>query len=86
MKGALMLVRDLPEWENEHLYFLDIKLVNSDIHLQFEAKLSHKEESHYGFIFLSEEIDTFAHLRRLLELNLGDSEIIDRELGAWMKG
>jgi hypothetical protein len=86
MKGALMLVRDMPEWKMEHLCFLDIKLVSSDIHLQFEAKLSHQEESHYGFVFLSEEIDTFAHLRRLLELNLGDSEIIDRELGDWMKG
>lgn len=81
-----MLVRDMPEWEMEHLCFLDIKLVNSDIHLQFEAKLSHQKENHYGFVFLSEEIDTFVHLRRLLELNLGDSEVIDRELGDWMKG
>ena len=85
MKGALMLVRDFPQWEMGHICHLDIKLVGSDIHLQFEAELAHHEDSHYGFIFLSEEIDTFTHLRRLLELNLGDSQIIDHELSDWMK-
>ena len=49
------------------------------------AKLAHQEENHYGFVFQSEDLDTFAHLRRLLELNLGDSEIVDHELTDWMK-
>ncbi len=85
MRGALLLVRDMPEWEMGHTCFLDAKLVNSDIHMQFEARLVHREEGHYGFVFLSEDIDTFSHLRRLLELNLGDAEIVDRELSDWMK-
>ena len=85
MKGALMLVRDMPNWQMGHTCFLDIKLVNSDIHLQFEAELAHCEEQHYGFIFRSEDLDTFSHLRRLLELNLGDAEIVDHELSHWMK-
>ncbi len=85
MKGALMLVRDMPDWEMGRIYYLDIKLVNSDIHLQFEARLAHQEGDHYGFVFQSEDLDTFAHLRRLLELNLGDSEIVDHELSDWLK-
>ena len=55
MKGALMLVRDMPDWEMGHICYLDIKLVNSDIHLQFEARLAHREENHYGFVFQSED-------------------------------
>lgn len=86
MKGALLLVRDLADWEMGHTCFLDIKLEGGDIHLQFEARLAHREESHYGFIFLSEDLETFTHLRRLLELNVGDPEIIDQELADWMKG
>jgi len=86
MKGALVLMRDTPDWPTDHIAFLDIKLVNSDIHLQFEAKLAHREGTHYGFIFLSEDLETFTHLRRLLELNLGDAEIVEHELSDWMKG
>ena len=85
MKGALLLVRDVSGWEMGHTCFLDVKLENSDIHLQFEASLSHQEDNHYGFIFLSEELETFAHLRRLLELNIGDTDIVDRELADWIK-
>ena len=85
MKGALLLVRDAPEWKMGHICFLDIKLENGDIHLQFDAKLAHQEDNHYGFIFASEDLETFTHLRRLLELNLGDPDIVDRELADWMK-
>lgn len=86
MKGALFLIRDLCAVEMGQTCLLDIRLVNSDIHLQFEARLVHREGEHFGFVFISEDIDTFTHLRRLLELNLGDSELVDRELGAWIKG
>lgn len=85
MKGALLLLRDIPELEMEHVYFLDITLANSDIHLQFEASLAHRQENHYGFIFISEDLETFSHLRRLLELNIGDTDLVDRELADWMK-
>jgi len=80
MKGALMLVRDMADRNVGHTCYLDIKLVNSDIHLLFEAELAHKDDNHYGFVFHGEDIETFTHLRRLLELNLGDAEIIEREL------
>ena len=85
MKGALTLVRDTPDWAIGQTCFLDIKLVNSDIHLQFEGELAHQEETHYGFIFRSEDLDNFTHLRRLLELNLGDAEVVNNELSDWMK-
>jgi len=86
MKGALLLVRDLPTLEMGHTCYLDIKLENSDVHLHFESELVHLEENHFGFRFLTEDLDTFAHLRRLLELNIGDTEEVDRELSEWMKG
>lgn len=86
MKGALILVRDQPEWPLGRTCYLDIKLESGDVHLHFESEMVHKQENHYGFRFLTEDIDTFAHLRRLLELNIGDTDEVDRELAEWMKG
>ena len=86
MRGALLLLRDEADWPTGQICYLDIALANSEIHMQFEAELVHREETHYGFKFLSEDIETFTHLRRLLELNVGDAEVIDRELADWMKG
>ncbi len=64
---------------------IDIAFASCDIHLQFDAKLVHKEESHYGFRIESLEIDSLTHLRRLLELNYGDADEIDREFFHWLR-
>ncbi|PLX72336.1 MAG: PilZ domain-containing protein [Desulfuromonas sp.] len=80
MKGALLNIRDLPDGQLGHTCFIDIKLESSDIHLLFEAKLVHREGEHAGYVFQSENLETFTHLRRLLELNLGDDAIVNREL------
>ena len=52
----------------------------SEINLIFDAELVHFYENKLGFKFLSKDIDTMTHLRRLLELNSGDHEGITREL------
>jgi len=55
-------------------------LPSSDITLVFNVKLSHSENQNLGFEFVSEDLDTMTHLRRLLELNMGDDEKITEEL------
>lgn len=48
--------------------------------LHFTAELVHVFENTYGFQFLEHDVESFSHLRRLLELNTGDPESISSEL------
>ena len=63
---------------------IDIALANCDIHLQIDAKLVHREDNHYGFRIEALDIDSLTHLRRLLELNFGDADEINREFFHWL--
>jgi len=64
---------------------LFIHLLDSEITLKFEADIVYQQENRFGFKFISEDIATISHLRRLLELNIGSSEVIDREVSFWLK-
>lgn len=65
---------------------LSIPLPGSEIALDFEAELVHREENRLGFRFLHLDLATFTHLRALLALNSGDADGIRNELPAWLKG
>jgi len=45
-----------------------------------EAKISHTENNHWGLEWMNIEVDSFTHLRKLLELNTQDPDKIYREL------
>lgn len=59
---------------------LNICLPDTPIKLHFLAELIHREENHYGFKFISEDLETLTHLRKLIELNTGDVEATRSEL------
>ena len=59
---------------------LSFTLHGSEIKLAFKMELVHKQEEKLGFKFISEDIESITHLRRLLGLNLGDAEQITHEL------
>ncbi len=63
---------------------LHIYLPDSEISLNFTAEMIHKHDKFCGFLFLTEDVDTLVHLRRLLELNIGDAEKIDHEFAHWL--
>ena len=65
-------------------YNLCISLPGTPISLDFQAELVHSEESCYGFKFISENLETLTHLRKLIELNTGDAEATRSELSAWL--
>jgi hypothetical protein len=65
---------------------LILTLPDSEIVLEFDAELVHREENHLGFEFIHEDLQTLTHLRTLLELNTGDPEGIRSELLTWLKG
>jgi hypothetical protein len=59
---------------------LTVKLNDSEVQLDFEGEVVHVHGAMAGIRFIRVDIDTMIHLRRLLELNYGDSEEIRREL------
>ncbi|OEU76811.1 MAG: hypothetical protein BA864_07270 [Desulfuromonadales bacterium C00003093] len=64
---------------------LTITLPGSDLTMEFTGELIHQRGNFYGFIFISEDAVTMGHLRRLLELNLGNGNEVDQEFHHWLK-
>lgn len=60
---------------------------SADIHLDddalvsMELRLAHDEERQLGFKCEHIDLDSITHLRRFIELNLGDPQALERELG-----
>jgi hypothetical protein len=67
------------------IYRLSIHLSYA-IHIDMDAKLSHQHGSHAGFHCVSIDTDSVSQLRRLVELNLGDSTLLERDLQALLSG
>jgi hypothetical protein len=60
---------------------LDIRL-DGEVHIVMHGTSTHIEDNKVGVSCSSIDIDSITHLRRLLELNLGDPELLDRDLVA----
>ncbi|GAA0793854.1 PilZ domain-containing protein [Marinobacterium sediminicola] len=63
-----------------HLYLAN------DILIEIPATLKHAAPPQYGFVAEGIEIDSITHLRRLIELNLGDETLLERELEQLLEG
>lgn len=80
LKGALVLIPDNWESENQGEFKLSILLDNSDIEIDMDVILAHAEKDHLGFQCQHIDIDSITSLKRLIELNLGDEELLEREI------
>ena len=80
LKGALVRVDSNAGLSLGMACHLVIELANGDIALDFSAETAHLHEDCVGFRFTASDPDSFSHLRRLLELNTGDPERVEREL------
>ena len=84
LKGALIKMDRKIKLSLRKTGTVILKLPNSDIILEFEAKIVHKKDDFVGFRFEGADVDSITHLRRLLVLNTGDEEGIDREISFWL--
>jgi hypothetical protein len=85
LQGALVIGKEKIPLQKGTCCELLIHLPDSDITLQFETDIIYSQKNKFGFKFISEDINTARHLRRLLELNIGSSEKIDREINTWIR-
>jgi len=83
LKGALVDLRDKTQASPDagQEVRLDIRLDDS-VHITMQGPITHVEGNYIGVECNAIDIESITHLRRLVELNLGDSQILDRELAA----
>ena len=56
--------------------------LSDETHVIMEVRLAHEDAQHLGFECTHIGLDSISHLRRLVELNMGDEQLLERELGA----
>ncbi len=82
LKGALIrLPADTPI-EDGAICMLHVHLSGTDDQISMEARVAHVEGRYAGLLCITIDLDNVTHLRRLVELNLGDSALLERELSA----
>ena len=84
LKG--LLVERPYNWKgNKALPFeVDIRL-DQKTHIKMQARLTHEDQGQLGFVCKHIDLDSISHLRRFVELNLGDEQELERELGALLE-
>ncbi len=84
LKGALVVKPGGWRAAQGDTFTLDIELGDhGDIVIQMEgAAVAHSEKDSVGFECLDIDVNSISHLKRLMELNLGDADLIHRELHA----
>ena len=58
---------------------LKIRLDNGEISIRMDAVVVHHLADYYGLACREIDLDSVTHLRRLVELNLGDEALAERE-------
>lgn len=54
--------------------------LGGDIAINMITRLTHQQEGRAGFQCDHIDLESISHLRRLVELNLGDTDLLEREL------
>lgn len=82
LKGVLVSQPDSWGGALDDPFLIELKLENSETVIRMDVSVAHIEPSHIGFRCEHIDLDSITHLRRLVELNVGDTEILNRELNA----
>jgi hypothetical protein len=61
---------------------LEIGLGDTGTAIAMEVTVVHRESDYYGLACREIDLDSITHLRRLVELNVGDESVLNRELTA----
>ncbi len=82
LNGALLTVPDGWNASVGESVRLDMHIADSAVVIRMEAEVAHQGSEQVGFRCKRIDLDSIEHLRRLVELNLGDPARLHRELHA----
>jgi len=63
-------------------FMIEVNFAENAAHIRMETTVSHIEAKKIGLRCNYIDIDSASHLRRLVELNLGNEDVLNRELSA----
>jgi len=86
LKGALLAMtpEQLTQLDESQPLEVQIRL-SEDLEIDMHCRLAHRQKDRLGLACLSIDLDSIQHLRRLIELNLGDPAAMERELSELMR-
>lgn len=81
LKG--LLVRLPTEWDADPAQPFEARIrLSDDAEVRMEVEMTHGEGELVGMVCRHIDVESISHLRRLVELNLGDEALLERELAA----
>ncbi|MGO2131231.1 MAG: PilZ domain-containing protein [Pseudoalteromonas prydzensis] len=80
LNGALVSRNNEFNFAKNSSAILAFKLPQSDIIIAMTVTICHIEQQHIGLKCTHIDIDSITHLKRLIELNLADDDLLHREL------
>ncbi|MGY1954435.1 PilZ domain-containing protein [Pseudomonas pergaminensis] len=84
LKG--LLVQRPDDWRGDRAEPFDVDIrLDPQAHIKMQVKLAHDDHGQLGFECEHIDVESISHLRRLIELNLGDEEELHRELAALLE-
>ncbi|KAF2409806.1 PilZ domain-containing protein [Pseudomonas antarctica] len=84
LKG--LLVQRPDDWQGNRAesFGVDIRL-DPEARIKMQVRLAHDDHGQLGFVCEHIDLESISHLKRLIELNLGDEEELHRELAALLE-
>ncbi len=81
LKG-LLVIRPA-DWDADPASLFDVRVdLGADAKVEMEVELTRAQGDQLGFVCRHIDLDSISHLRRLVELNLGSEELLERDLTA----
>lgn len=80
LKGALIHRPDGFDANRGDTFRLDLMLDEDGSMIQMEVRVAHLQAEYVGFECLHIDLDSMSHLKRVFELNLGNPELLEREI------
>ncbi|WP_312246711.1 PilZ domain-containing protein [Stutzerimonas nitrititolerans] len=81
LKG--LLVRRPEQWDADATQPFEARVrLAVDAEVRMQVAMTHEAGELIGFVCQHIDLESASHLRRLVELNLGDEQLLDRELAA----
>jgi len=80
LKGALIAAPVGWKGERSDEFLLEVFLAGEEIKIDMNVSVAHVGDGRIGFHCEFIDIDSISHLHRLMELNMGDEQQLEREI------
>jgi len=86
LKGTLLAMTPTQLAELDESRPLDVHVrLDQNLEIDMHCRLAHRQPDRVGLACVSIDLESIQHLRRLIELNLGDPAAVERELSELMR-